>query len=244
MRPINLLPEKHRSRVPGQGSAGGGHVVLGVLAGALLLMLAVVLTTNSVNAKKDEVTRTETEAKQAEAKAASLQSFGNFAQVKEQRLLSVKALADTRFDWERMVRELAHVVPEDVYLTAADAAVAPAAGATATAAAAPTAGGAVAAGPALKLTGCAGHQPDVAVTMLRLRRLHRATDVQLAGSTRAQNAGGVPAGGSTASPSASGAPACQGFTFEATVAFEASPAPVARPGGENVRVPASLGGGS
>ncbi len=243
MKPINLLPEKHRGRVPGQGAAGGGYVVLGVLAGALLLVLAVVLTTNSINSKKDELTRTETEAQQAEAKAASLESFGNFAQVKEQRLLSVRQLADTRFDWERLMRELAHVLPEDVYLTDADAAIAPQETTTA-----PAASGGVPGGPALQLTGCAKRQPDVAVTMLRLRRLHRAIDVRLAESTRA-NTDGAAAGGSTEGVTAptgtpGGAPACRGFTFDATVAFEASPAPVARPAGENVRVPASLGGGS
>ncbi len=212
-------------------------MVLGVLAAALLLVLAVVLTTNSINGKKDELTRTETEARQAEAKATSLQSFGNFAQVKEQRLLSVKQLADTRFDWERLMRELAHVLPDRVYLSDADAAIAPEDTTTT-----PAASGGVPGGPALQLTGCARRQPDVAVTMLRLRRLHRAVDVRLGESTRADVESGAAAGGSTTATT--GAPECQGFTFDATVAFEASPAPVARPGGENERVPASLGGGS
>jgi len=244
MKPINLLPEKHRARVPGQGSAGGGYVVLGVLAGALLLVLAVVLTTNSINSKKDELTRTETEAQQAEAKAVSLESFGNFAEVKEQRLLSVKQLADTRFDWERLMRELAHVLPERVYLSDADAAIAPEQTTTT-----PAASGGIPGGPTLQLTGCARHQPDVAVTMLRLRRLHRAVDVRLGESTRANIESGASAGGSTEAVAApttapAGAPACDGYTFDATVAFEASPAPVARPGGEDTRVPAALGGGS
>ena len=242
MRPINLLPEKHRARTPGAGASGGAYVLVGILAGLLLMLLAFVVTTNQINSRKDQTTRAENEARQAEAKAASLQSFGDFSQVKEQRVQSVKQLAEGRFDWERLVRELAHVLPERVYLTDVDAAAVPEQTGTT-----PAASGGVPGGPALQLTGCARRQPDVAVTMLRLRRLHRAIDVRLAESTRdpdAASTAGTPAGTPAGSTGGEGAPECPYYTFDATVAFNATPAEAARPDGENVRIPASLGGGS
>lgn len=241
MRPINLLPEKHRARAPGAGASNGAYVVIGVLGGLLLMLVAFVLTTNQINSRKDGTTRAENEARQAEAKASSLQSFGDFSQVKEQRVQSVKQLAEVRFDWERLVRELAHVLPDHVYLTDLDAAAAPQQTTTA-----PAASGGVPGGPAVQLTGCARRQPDVAVTMLRLRRLHRAVDVKLAESTRADAGGASPATSapSGSAPAAGGTQECRGYTFDATVSFTGSADAAARPGGENLEIPASLGGGS
>jgi len=230
VRPINLLPEKHRPRGSTPGEGAGGIVALGVLGGLLLAVVLFVLSANQLSSRKDDLTRTQNETKQATAQADALKSYGNFAEIKQARVLSVRDLADGRFDWERAMRELAFLLPDEVWLTAADASLLPDATVVA------GSPGAIA-GPSLHVVGCARRQPDVAVTLLRLRRIHRAADVTLAESTRAQDAG---EGGATGSAVDEGCG--ENFQFDATVAFEA--APVATPPGEKDPVPAKLGGGS
>ena len=43
--------------------------------------------------------------------AAALGSFTNFAAIKDQRLASVVTTAQTRFDWERLMREVSMIMP-------------------------------------------------------------------------------------------------------------------------------------
>ena len=232
MRPINLLPQKYRPRGATPGEGAGGLVALGVLGGLLLAVVVFVLSANQVSSRKDELTRTQNETRQAAAKAEALKSYGNFAEIKATRVLSVKQLAEGRFDWERAMRELAFLLPDEVWLTAADAAIVPEDQAAAAPAGSPS-------GPALHVVGCAKRQPDVAVTLLRLRRIHRAVDVTLAESTRAAGADGGDTG------SNAGSEGCEdNYQFDATVAFDAAPVEAQRPGGENDAVPTKLGGGS
>ena len=56
------------------------------------------------------------EEQQATAKANSLQAFANFRAVQEQRSSTVTSLAQSRFDWQRVLNELARVVPSNVWL--------------------------------------------------------------------------------------------------------------------------------
>ena len=251
MRAINLLPERHRPRGPSAGRHGGAHGVLAVLGVLLLVLGLYVVSANQVNSRKDQLVRAQNETRAAEAKADSLKSFGDFSTVKQTRVQSVRSLAEGRFDWERLIRELSHLLPEGVYLSAAEASAVPETSATG---ATPPAGAPAApAGPVLTLTGCARRQPDVAVTLLRMKSLHRAMEVQLGESTRdsssdtgaagatatATATGGSPAGGAATGT----APDCEGYSFDATVSFEAA-APVGGTAAETERIPARLGGGS
>jgi Tfp pilus assembly protein PilN len=235
MRPVNLLPERDRAQAPA-AAGGSSYVVVGVLAALLLAVFAYVVTSNQVNSRTAAIAEAEAEATQAETRAASFGSFQQFAQIKAARLASVKTLADTRFDWERLMRELALVLPSGSSLTAVTAASGEAVSATAPpttsspATATPTTPGV----PTLALTGCATSQPRVAVILVRLRQLHRAVDVQLVDSTQSE----------TESAPATGVTGCFGsdYTFNASVTFD--PAPAAKPKNEGSAVPSTLGGGA
>jgi Tfp pilus assembly protein PilN len=243
MNAINLLPEKHRPRKRTDGKSNSGYIALGVLGIVLIGLLGYVLTLNSINSSKTKITEATAEAARLNDEANSLGPYGDFAKIKAERVASVKELASQRFDYERLVRELAHVLPSDVWLLNAAASDAPASSTAASPGTAPSATPASAGGPTLNLSGCARDQSQVAVTLVRLRELQGATDVQLQHSTSGEPA----AQGAATSDASSGAGGDSGcgetggkpnYTFQASVTF----APVTEevPG----KVPNRLGGGA
>ena len=254
MKAVNLLPEKHRPRQPTGGQGKGGYVVLGVLGAVLVGVLVYVLTLNSINDSKTKITEATAEAARLNEQANSLGPYGDFAKIKAERVKSVMSLAQGRFDFERLVRELAHVLPPEVWLVNATASAsgdpsssssasspAPAAGASG----APGTTPAAPSGPTLKLQGCARDQSQVAVTLVRLRELQGATDVSLDHSTRGEDntstsAPAAPSGGSS-SGSDSGCGTTAGkpnYSFEASITF--APASPEQP----ATAPNRLGGGA
>jgi Tfp pilus assembly protein PilN len=246
MRAVNLLPEKHRPRRPTGGQRGSSYVVLGVLGAVVVAVLLYVLTANSINQAKTDIATAKDEAARATAQADQLGAYGDFAKVKAERVAAVKQLAQSRMDWERLVRELAHVLPGGVWIQNASAADSPA---NATAAGGSSSSDSSAdpnAGPSLTVQGCAPDQRSVAVTLVRLRELQGAVDVKLDHSA-APTPGGASTGGSV--PAASGAGSSgdcgktnghDNYQFQALVSFEAPKPDSSKPGS----VPARLGGGS
>jgi Tfp pilus assembly protein PilN len=251
MKAVNLLPEKHRPRQPSGGQAKGGYVVLGVLGAVLVGVLVYVMTLNSINDSKSKIKEATAEAARLNEEANSLGPYGDFANIKAERVKSVMSLAQGRFDYERLVRELAHVLPPDVWLVNAAASATGDPGSTGTSTPTPPAGAsgtgttpAPASGPTLQLEGCARDQSQVAVTLVRLRELQGATDVSLDHSTRGEDntsaATAAPAGGSSGGGDAScgttaGKP---NYSFQANVTF--APATSAQP----ATAPNRLGGGA
>jgi Tfp pilus assembly protein PilN len=221
MRPVNLLPESQRRRKP-ESDGQSAYVVLGVLALLVAMTGLYVMVSNQVTNREAAAASASAEAGQLEAQAASLGAFGDFAQVKETRLASVRQLAESRFDWERLMLELARVLPSDGWLQSAEAS---ATGSPDEEAASATGG------PTATLSGCLPRQPDVADLMLRLRRMHRVEDVALSESVQedALNSPSIDSCG-------------RYYHFDITVSFAAA-APREAPDGQR-RVPASLGGGS
>jgi hypothetical protein len=139
--------------------------------------------------------------------------------VKTARENAVKGVALSRFDYERLMREVALVLPHDSYLTAFSSA--PAGGGTTA-----TVGATTSTGPTVTMTGCAPSHRGVANVVVRLRQMHNVASVDLKSSTEAGAAG--------ASTAAAGC----AFTWTGTVTFQAeSPPTVPTP------VPARLGGG-
>src|SRR4051794_4420950 len=118
MRPVNLIPPDQRrgDRAPMRTGALS-YVVIGALALALLGVIAVALTSKQISDRKHQVAQLEQEQQAAEAKASSLQAFTNFRTVQEERQASVNSLAESRFDWQRVLDELARVIPSNVWLT-------------------------------------------------------------------------------------------------------------------------------
>jgi Tfp pilus assembly protein PilN len=241
VRAVNLLPAKHRPRRPTGGQQGSAYAVLAVLGVLLVGLTGYVLTLNSINSKRDSTAKAKADAAKAETQARSLSAYGDFSQIKEARYESVKELAEGRFDWERLVREVAHVLPEDVWLLSADASTAPQATTGSASTASPEAGG-----PSVKIIGCARSQSQVATTLVRLRALEGATDVKLNQSQQPDQEG---AGGGATSDGGSGGENCgetdgkANFKFEAEVSFEPS-ADSAGSEDQPDKTPTRLGGGS
>jgi Tfp pilus assembly protein PilN len=229
MKAVNLIPSDQRRARPSGERSGGAYGVLGVLAVLLVMAVAYVMTANGVNDNTSKAAKAKQEADGLEAKAAQLDSFTDFASIKQARLTAVMAAAETRFDWERMIRELSRVMPAGSWLQTTQASVlgdpaAAAAPAPADPAAMPT-------GPQATFVGCTPKQSEVAKILVRLRSLHRVTDVELNESLREQGVADVTV--DSCGPL---------YKFDVTVTF--APAALAEAPRGSDRVPASLGGGS
>lgn len=256
MRAVNLLPERDRVRGPATVPAGSSRVVLGVLGALLLAVLVMVFTQNKITGNKADIAQAQQEQQQAEQRSAQLGSFGQFSQIKATRVSSISALAKSRFDYERLMRELALVLPQGTSITevnasttgapdgAAGAAPAPAPAPASGASTATTSTGAAATGPSVKIVGCAKTQSAVAETMVRLRNLDRADDVQLTDSSRAAEASGSSGAAPTSDAGSGGAGCGKHYAFDATVTFAAGPVAADGKGEQATRVPTTLGGGS
>jgi Tfp pilus assembly protein PilN len=217
MRPVNLIPTEDR---PGnrQPMRGGplAYIVLGALVAALVGLSVLVVTGNQISDREVEVVRLEEQTSKAEAKARELAAYTQFHAVREERTATIASLADSRFDWERVMRELALVLPGDVWLT----------NLTGTASPAVTPDGASnialrasVAGPALELVGCASSQGAVAGFVQTLKEVDGVTRVGVQASSLPVGAGGE-GGTDTASD-------CQTrdfiAQFQIVVAFDAAP---------------------
>jgi hypothetical protein len=104
--------------------------------------------------------------------AQRLAAYTEFRSMSEQRVATVSSLADSRFDWERVMRELSKILPSDVWLTRLNASASPEAASNSGSSGESTEGSGLRgsiAGPALEIHGCANGQDSVAgfVTVLK-----------------------------------------------------------------------------
>lgn len=189
MKAVNLIPgdtpRAERSRALAPGGPIGSYVVLAVLAVAVVLAGALALTNKQLGDKRSELAVVERDAQAAEAKAASLKSYTEFAALREARVETVDGLLDGRFDWSHSLREVARVIPEDVSITSLVGTVAPGSkvegGATGTLRSALPV-------PAVDLIGCTDSQADVARLLARLRAIDGVDRVTLASSEKNESA--------------------------------------------------------
>lgn len=227
MRPVNLIPPDERGSDRGTMRTGAvSYVLIGALAIALLGMIALAFTSKQVSDRKSEVANLQAEEQRAEAKAQSLQAFANFRAVQQQRSTTITSLAQSRFDWQRVLNELARVIPSNIWLVQL----------------AGTANPQVnladspdiqirddVPGPALELVGCAPNQDAVAGLVSALEEIDGVTRVGLQQSGKADDSAST--GGSTVT-SGSGQETnseCRTNThipkFEIVVAFDSVPTP-------------------
>ena len=117
MRPVNLIPpESRRGRRAPLRSGPLPYIAIGALVAVLVGVTALVLTGNQISESKADVTRLEAEDAVAEARVEKLAAFTQFQTLREQRVATVTSLADSRFDWQRVMRELALIVPPNAWL--------------------------------------------------------------------------------------------------------------------------------
>jgi Tfp pilus assembly protein PilN len=217
VRPVNLLPARYQPARASGDRPGIGYAAIGALVVILLMVLAYVVTNNGIKDANQKTADARAEQQAAEAKIGQLQAYGDFAALRTSRETAVRGVASLRFDYERLMREMALVLPHNTYLTSFSAAPG-----SATA----TSGGATGTGPTVTIAGCAPSHEGVATAVVRLRKLHDITDVTLSNSTKGAS-----------SSSTSGSSACP-TQFGATLTFNAeTPTTVPAP------VPARLGGG-
>lgn len=199
MRAVNLLPADQRRGGSAPGRSGPGvYVVLGALAALVVFVGAYVLSANEVNSNRSQLVQAQREAVSLERQSAAFKPYHEFASLSQTRVQTVNQLADSRFDWERVMRELAQALPSDVWLTSLVGTVKPGVnleGAT----------GAAATGslrsalplPAVEMVGCTDSQAAVSRVMSRLRTLNGVQRVSLAASEKTDATGN--ASGSAAS---------------------------------------------
>lgn len=221
MRPVNLIPPEQRS--DGHKPMKGGplaYIVIGAMVAALLGVTLLVVTDNQISESKAEVAELQREQAAVQVRANTLAAYTQFHSVQEQRVATIVSLADSRFDWDRVLRELALVLPGDVALDSLTGTAKP----EATPEGAPSLPlRASVSGPALEMTGCAGSQDGVAGFIQALKDIDGVTRVGVESST---------SGGSESAESGSAATSssCQGESsarFQLVVAFDAAPVPSA-----------------
>lgn len=223
MRPVNLIPPEERAggRKPLR-SGPLAYIVVGALAAAVIAITALLVTESKIDDRKAEVTQLESEQASITAKAQALSAYTQFASVREQRLATVTSLADSRFDWSRVLHELSLVMPADVQLTSLTGSAAPGVS---------TAGGggvgmrAQIAGPALEMVGCASGQTYVAGFIEALKGIDGVTRVGVQGSS-------VSGGESGNATTAGTCGAKNSAQFQLVAAFDAAPVPKVETGGE------------
>ncbi len=213
MRPINLIPADQR-RDRGSSRTGPlAYIVVGGLFALLAGVVVMVLASNQISERESQLTRLEAQRDVAQTRADRLAPYVKFQQVQRQRTETISELADSRFDWPRVVRQLSLILPKYVVLTklTGDAGGGSGGGAT---------GGSSLAsavkGPSLTLEGCAASQKRVAALVASLRHIDGVTRVGLSSSAREIRKGDA---------SSSGSSEClpENAAFTVAVAFDAAP---------------------
>ena len=181
MRPVNLIPSEERrgQHAPSRSGRLTPYVVVGAMLLALAGVCAVVLTGNQISERKAKIAELNQEKAQLEARAQALAGYTSFRSLRDSRTTTVASLADSRFDWERVLHELSLVLPGNVWLSTVTGTVNPTiaigSGATITSRAG-------VAGPALELVGCASSQDAVAGFVSALHDIDGVTRVSVSKS--------------------------------------------------------------
>lgn len=231
MRPVNLIPaEERRGEKTPLRTGPVAYLIVGVLALALGGITVLVLTGNKISDSKAEVLSLKSQVSAAEAQARELSPYTSFAAMQQAREETVSSLADSRFDWERTLNELAIVIPEDVWLTNVTAK-ATADAASATSASSGTGTESIL-GPSLDIQGCSTGHEGVAKFLAALRDIDGVTRVTVMSSDRPNASGSTTSSSSSSSSGGSdSAISCstRNFisTFEVVVAFDGAAATTA-----------------
>src|SRR5680860_291149 len=237
MRPINLIPEDERGAGGGAVSIRGLRVwgIGGGLALAVIGIVMLVTTSNALSEREHEVERLEHEQTVAEARAAKLDPYTAFQQTAMARRETVATLAASRFDWERVMRELALIVPDDVTVLSLTATVS---SETSVSGGASVELRGEVPGPALEISGCAtGPQGEAQVAVAGfISALYDIDGVTRVGMTQSGVGADDDGTGGGTGGAAAGEVGCppggQVANFDMVAAFDSAPVP-----GEDVPVP-------
>lgn len=225
MRPVNLIPVDQRRGESAQMRSGPlPYILLGALVLILAGVTALVLTGNQIADSKAEIVTLKREDAAAQARAERLAAYTQFRALSEQRVATVTSLADSRFDWERVMREMSLILPSDVWLVNLTATANPGVNVD---------GGnsgslrSTVPGPALALTGCAASQNSVAGFVTALNDIDGVTRVGVETSELADKKSGAGVSGGEGGGSSDDCRTRDFIAkFELVVAFDAAPVPI------------------
>jgi Tfp pilus assembly protein PilN len=220
MRPVNLIPPEERR--DGSAQMRGGplaYVIVGALAVLLLGVVLLVDAGNQASSEKKEITQLQSEIAATQAKAQRLAAYVDLAELQKRRVDTVTALANSRFDWERVMRELALILPHDVWLTNLTGTAQPN---VAVNGAASISLRDAAEGPALEMLGCASSQDAVAGFISELKQIEGVTRVAVQSSKLGEDQEG---GGESESSASAGDCQTRNFIaqFEIVATFDNAP---------------------
>jgi Tfp pilus assembly protein PilN len=220
MRPVNLIPPEERRGERGPMRTGPlPYLLVGALVAVLVAVTALVITDNQISDRKGEVAQLKREDAVATVRAERLAAYTQFQALREQRAATVSSLANSRFDWERVMRELALILPHDVWLQSIEAS----ASAGSSKGGGSGSGGSSLSGsisgPSLAISGCATGQDAVAGFVTALKDIDGVTRVGIESSEVAEQGEG--GGGSSGSGGE-----CGPASFSLVVAFDAAPLPI------------------
>ena len=188
MRPVNLIPLDQRRGEDAPVRTGPlAYIFIGFLVVVLGAVIATVMLGNSVESKRSEASSLEAQAAESQARVQALSPYVSFQQLRDARVQTVGSLARSRFDWERVIREVTKLIPKGVWLqnmtgtVKPDVAVENSAGVSLRAAIP---------GPALELKGCARSQTDIARLIAAVNDVDGVTRVGATNGTKAQASSG------------------------------------------------------
>ena len=116
MNPVNLIPPEQRRGERAPLRAGfASYAIVAALAIALGAVTYLVLTQNKISEREAEVASLEAR-KAGRRSLRGPAPYAEFARSPATRDATVNSLAKSRFDWERVLNELALVIPADVWL--------------------------------------------------------------------------------------------------------------------------------
>jgi len=231
MRPIDLTPPEMRQGAHAPMRTGAlPYILVGALVAVLAGVALLVVTGNQVSERRDEVAQLKHEDAAAQAEARRLAPYIQFQTLHEQRLATITSLADSRFDWERVMRELAIVLPRDVWLVELNATASPEASTSGGGGSGTNLRGSIA-GPALEIEGCGAGQESVAGFVTALKDMDGVTRVAVASSELPTQEEGSASTEGGESESTSECRTRKFITkFTVVIAFDAAPVPVTAEG--------------
>ncbi len=200
MRPVNLIPSDQRRDGATVRTGPVAYLIVGALALGLVAVIMVVLTNNKIADRRHQIAELQQQQAAVQSRVAALKPFIDFNQSEQQRVDEIRQLANSRFDWNRVMRELSRVIPADVSLTSLDASAIgdPGAAGDTSATTDTTAGS-----PSLTFAGCATSQEAVAGFIAALQDIDGVTGVDLESSQTGSGSGAAASGaGSSGSSSA------------------------------------------
>ncbi len=222
MKPVNLIPPEERRGASTPARTGSAvYFIVGGLALALVAVCAVVFLGNQISDKEAEAAGLQAKATETEARAESLSSYVSFQDMRDSRVETIDSLAKSRFDWERVIRELSVILPKGVWLQNLTGTVSPDVqiddgAAISLRTSIP--------GPALELVGCARSQPDIARLIAAMHDIDGVTRVTAANgikSDKTTDSGSAGASADTSASNTDGGCPPSAPAFQLVAAFDA-----------------------